>query len=299
MARIAIAVIAAGALVAGQGAPRAAADANCSDFASQAAAQSYYVAHGGPAQDPDGLDADHDGIACESLPCPCSSATTPAPAPTVTPTAVPTASPTAVPTASPAPPPGVGASKPLAKVRRRSGCHVNGPLPDAACTPGARFTTVTKADVCVPGYAKRVRNVSSALKKAVYTAYAMTKHFNGRTGEVDHLVSLELGGSNDQANLFPEAARPRPGSHDKDTLENRLHALVCDGKLTLSAAQRAIGKDWVKAYAKYIGPVPALDPARRAHGRARTRKLPRAPASSFAPAARTGSLADWASEWRL
>jgi hypothetical protein len=25
------------------------------------------------------------------------------------------------------------------------------------------------------------------------------------------------------ANLFPEAAKPRPGSHEKDRLENRLH----------------------------------------------------------------------------
>ena len=236
------------ALLVGHAPPRAAADANCSDFATQAAAQSYYIAHGGPAQDPDGLDADHDGIACESRPCPCSTATGPAPAPTATATAAPTATPT--------PAPGLGASKPLATVRRTSGCHVNGPLPDRGCTPGARFTKVTKDDVCVPGYAKRVRDVPTSLKNAVYIAYGITKHFNGKTGEVDHLVSLELGGSNDRANLFPEAAGPRPGSHDKDKLENRLHKLVCDGTLALAAAQRAIGRNWVKAYGKYVGTVP-------------------------------------------
>jgi hypothetical protein len=49
-----------------------AADRNCSDFANQSAAQSYFIGQGGPASDPDRLDADHDGIACESLPCPCS-----------------------------------------------------------------------------------------------------------------------------------------------------------------------------------------------------------------------------------
>jgi hypothetical protein len=47
-------------------------DANCDDFSSQAAAQSYFIAHGGPSSDPAGLDADHDGIACETNPCPCS-----------------------------------------------------------------------------------------------------------------------------------------------------------------------------------------------------------------------------------
>ena len=165
--------------------------------------------------------------------------------------------PTPAPTATPTPAPELGPSKPLATVRRTSGCHVNGPLPDRGCTPGrALHASVTKDDVCVPGYAGRVRNVSASLKNAVYKAYGITKHFNGKTGEVDHLVSLELGGSNDQANLFPEAASPHPGSKDKDKLENRLHKLVCDGTLALATAQRAIAKDWVKAYKKYVGPVP-------------------------------------------
>lgn len=42
-------------------------DYDCSDFGSQAEAQEH-LAPG----DPDGLDADSDGIACESNPCPCS-----------------------------------------------------------------------------------------------------------------------------------------------------------------------------------------------------------------------------------
>ena len=53
----------------------ATADKDCSDFANQAQAQSYFVSHGGsPSNNFDNLDADHDGVACESLPCPCSSA---------------------------------------------------------------------------------------------------------------------------------------------------------------------------------------------------------------------------------
>lgn len=52
-----------------------AADKDCSDFPNQAAAQHYFTSHGGsPTNDFDRLDADHDGIACESLPCPCSKA---------------------------------------------------------------------------------------------------------------------------------------------------------------------------------------------------------------------------------
>lgn len=42
-------------------------DKDCSDFSSWAQAQHYFIKHGGPRHDPSHLDADHDGIACESL----------------------------------------------------------------------------------------------------------------------------------------------------------------------------------------------------------------------------------------
>lgn len=43
-------------------------DSDCSDFATQAEAQAFFEAHGGPDRDPHGLDRDGNGIACESLP---------------------------------------------------------------------------------------------------------------------------------------------------------------------------------------------------------------------------------------
>lgn len=45
-------------------------DKDCADFSSQKAAQIFYLKHGGPRYDPDRLDADHDGIACEDNPAP-------------------------------------------------------------------------------------------------------------------------------------------------------------------------------------------------------------------------------------
>jgi hypothetical protein len=72
---------------------------------------------------------------------------------------------------------------------KRSGWRVRGPLPDSACTPGARFIRVTKAQVCVPGYSGRVRNVPQSRKDAAYAAYGMTRHVNGFDGKVDHLQS--------------------------------------------------------------------------------------------------------------
>jgi endonuclease YncB( thermonuclease family) len=47
------------------------ADVDCADFATQARAQRFFEAHGGRTSDPDDLDGDGNGVACESLPCPC------------------------------------------------------------------------------------------------------------------------------------------------------------------------------------------------------------------------------------
>jgi hypothetical protein len=46
-------------------------DKNCPDFATQKRAQFFFLKHGGPHSDPDRLDADSDGVACEDNPCPC------------------------------------------------------------------------------------------------------------------------------------------------------------------------------------------------------------------------------------
>ncbi|WP_181312450.1 thermonuclease family protein [Nocardioides campestrisoli] len=61
-------------------------DRDCSDFATQAAAQAFFLANGGPGSDPHGLDGnDNDGIACESNPCPCSTSQGAPPPPSSTP----------------------------------------------------------------------------------------------------------------------------------------------------------------------------------------------------------------------
>jgi Excalibur calcium-binding domain len=48
-----------------------AADKDCANFRSQRAAQFFFLRHGGPQEDPDRLDGDNDGVACEDNPCPC------------------------------------------------------------------------------------------------------------------------------------------------------------------------------------------------------------------------------------
>ena len=65
--RAAIAALAVALVSAVAAAPAAAGDKDCSDFSSWREAQHFFIKHGGPRRDPHRLDADHDGIACESL----------------------------------------------------------------------------------------------------------------------------------------------------------------------------------------------------------------------------------------
>ena len=128
-----------------------------------------------------------------------------------------------------------------------SNCRGSGPLADSGCTPGAVFPAVTKAIVCVKGYSQSVRNVPASEKLAVYAAYSIASHASGQY-EVDHLISLELGGSNDIANLWPEPADPVPGFHQKDRVENYLHEQVCQGSISLPSAQHNIANNWLSVY---------------------------------------------------
>jgi len=130
---------------------------------------------------------------------------------------------------------------------RTSGCMAHNGLPDSACTPGAIIDTATKDAICVSGYSQSLRNVPTTEKNQVYSEYGIISHTAGQY-EVDHLVSLELGGSNDIANLWPEAASPKPGFHEKDKVENYLHDQVCSGAIALKQAQTEIATNWLAVY---------------------------------------------------
>lgn len=81
--------------------------------------------------------------------------------------------------------------------------------------------------------------------------------------EYDHLVSLELGGAvNDPRNLWPE---PEGSPNPKDSVESALHRMVCDGEMTLAAAQHIIATDWVSwANSHRYGGKPAQQSTRSA-----------------------------------
>ena len=129
----------------------------------------------------------------------------------------------------------------------------NDQLPDPRCTPGAvdpvRVTQGNlRSTICHPGYTKTVRPSASQTDKFKYdVAYPAYGTPESEKTELDHLVSLELGGANDAANLWPESP---PTPNPKDKVENALHAAVCAGRVTLTAAQDAIASNWLTAEKK-------------------------------------------------
>ncbi len=136
----------------------------------------------------------------------------------------------------------------LAERSKFGSCQVRGPLPDPECTPGGIFPEATREIICVKGYTKTVRSVSTGLKKRIYESYGFTYPQEKGAFEADHLIPLELGGNNDISNLFPESAEPRPGYHEKDIVENYLNHEMCAGNISLAAAQLQIARDWFSVY---------------------------------------------------
>jgi hypothetical protein len=139
---------------------------------------------------------------------------------------------------------------------KTAGCTL-GPDPDRRCSPGAYYSKLTEAVICASGFRTGpIRYVPQSEKFAVETEYGMAPSHYGTTLEIDHIISLELGGSNNIANLYPESANAHPGYHVKDKLENRLHKMVCAGQIALRAAQRRIATDWEALYKTVYGVAP-------------------------------------------
>ena len=130
-------------------------------------------------------------------------------------------------------------------------CHTRDhrELPDRSCTPGSIDPAVTQRNIhstiCRAGWTAKVRPPESQTERAKYhVAYPAYDIPDSARSELDHLVPLELGGSNDITNLWPEVGKiPNP----KDSVEDTLNHAVCDGRVSLAAAQKAIATDWLTA----------------------------------------------------
>jgi hypothetical protein len=141
-------------------------------------------------------------------------------------------------------------------------------LPNSAATPGALNPGVRQENIqetiCVKGYTATIRppvSYTNSLKRIQLNSppYSSYGSSDLKLFEEDHLIALELGGSPTSVkNLWPEPWVSPLGAHDKDRLENKLHALVCSGSIPLTVAQKAIASNWQLAFNKYVmGVVPA------------------------------------------
>jgi len=128
-------------------------------------------------------------------------------------------------------------------------------LPDPACTPGAVDPGVTQSNlpqtICRSGYSSSVRAPAAETDKAKQGSLRQYGETPTKTTEYDHLISLELGGTNATSNLWPEpnATTATGTTNPKDSVENQLHSALCSGTITLVDAQKAIATDWTTAMA--------------------------------------------------
>jgi hypothetical protein len=122
--------------------------------------------------------------------------------------------------------------------------------PDPRLTPGVTVAA-SSAEVCNAPSPKN-KAVPAALERRVFEEYGI-RSAQGRTYEVDYLITPALGGADDIRNLWPEPYTQTVwNAQVKDALEDYLHDMVCDGRLDLSTAQREIAGNWIAAYKKYF-----------------------------------------------
>jgi hypothetical protein len=123
-------------------------------------------------------------------------------------------------------------------------------LPNSNLTPG-QTRKVTKDQICSADYQASVKPISDSARKEAFGRYGL-RDVDSKSEVLDFLVPVELGGSNDIENLWPQPTRGEWSATQKDALEQKLHEMVCDGSLTLKDAQNAIRKNWVQAYQRYM-----------------------------------------------
>jgi hypothetical protein len=123
---------------------------------------------------------------------------------------------------------------PLDSVPPPSSCSIS----DAgvpSCAPGA-VDTDDLAIICGQHTSERRCTFDASFRRRLLAAYGVTS-----AGELDHRISLELGGSNDVTNIWPE---PAEEFRLKDEVENALHRAVCKHELSLDAARKIVLDDW-------------------------------------------------------
>ncbi len=129
-------------------------------------------------------------------------------------------------------------------------------IPDPQCTPGAINPTLTSEVLRNPKFTTRcVRNdtTTEEEKAQTYGWYGIKHPANNsgstQTCELDHLISLELGGADTLDNIWPQCgpakvALAKRYFKQKDMVENYLAKQIKEGKMPLAEVQKGIATNW-------------------------------------------------------
>jgi hypothetical protein len=129
-------------------------------------------------------------------------------------------------------------------------------LNNLALTPGAA-TGATAKTLCAATAAGSAgafqadiaRSTAEASRQQVCSRYGLAPaQCTASLFEIDHLIPLALGGSDELANLWPQPYLPLPGAKQKGTADTWLLKQVCAGKITLGAAQRETRTNWYQVW---------------------------------------------------
>lgn len=131
-------------------------------------------------------------------------------------------------------------------------------LPNPVVTPGA-IRPLSLQTICHTRWSADRRHVGETMKKQIAAAYGLPWVKHGLV-EFDHLIAREIGGADLPANVYPQCClkngHPVGPAHWKDVAENKTHAAVCDGRISLADAQAGMAKDWTVLYRRFVGDLP-------------------------------------------
>lgn len=127
--------------------------------------------------------------------------------------------------------------------------------------PGALNSDITQSNIsqtiCNSGWSTKSIRPPTSYTDPIKIQKIKERNFidqNPSDYELDHSISLELGGApKDPNNLWAEPYNIsyeglNAGAHQKDVVENLLHKEVCGGTITLQEAQHEIATDWFTIY---------------------------------------------------
>ena len=122
--------------------------------------------------------------------------------------------------------------------------------------PSEAIRTTDKLSICTTK-TSTIRNVPEKVKKAVYARQGIKANHKGscegnRGCELDHRISLDVGGSNNISNLIVKPYFGECNMQQKDALENKLHKLICKDLINVDIAQDYLFNDWETAYKLYV-----------------------------------------------